>query len=138
MSTTLSAIVEAGGDFITRAASGGTISSGVTGTILTLTPPSGQRVRLTHLSTTAGVSQTGISVATGASTIISNRELNGDSPIAFPDFDFSVGNYQPYSAGSPPSGNYHQFTGKTDEVLTLIKNAGNTTVTIYYGYEFGL
>lgn len=137
MSETLSDIVKTGGDFITRSASGGTISSGVTGTILTLTPPAGQRVRLTHLSVTAAASpQVGISVLLGISTVIDEQEVAGTLPSGFNTF--SVGNYQPFSSGNPPSTNYQQFTGKTNEALTILKNAGNTTVTIYYGYEFGL
>ena len=136
MSALLSTIVKNGGDFITRSASGGTIGAGVTGTILTLTPPAGQRVRLTHLSTTAGANQVGISVLIGASTLISELDLDGDSPNT--TAKFSVGNYQSYAAGTPPVSNFHQFTGKTDEALTIVKNAGNTTVTIYYGYEYGL
>ena len=136
MSSTLTSIVEHGGDFITREAAGGAVSSGVTGPILTLTPPSGQRVRLTHLSTTAGAAQTGISVLLGASTVIDELELDGDSPNT--TAKFSVGNYQAYGAAAPPFGNYSQFTGKANEVVTILKNAGNTTATVYYGYEFGL
>lgn len=136
MSEKLSSIVKTGGDFITRAVNGGSIASGVTGTILTLTPPSGQRVRLTHLSTTAAANQVGISVVIGGSTLISELDLDGDSPNTA--VKFSVGNYQPYGVAAPPMTNYSQFTGKTNEVLTILKNAGNTTVTVYYGYEYGL
>lgn len=136
MSALLSTIVETGGDFITRAASSGLISSGVTGTILTLTPPAGQRVKLTNLSTTAATNQVGISVVIGASTVITELDLDGDSPNTAAKF--SVGNYQAYAAAAPPLANYNQFTGKTNEVLTILKNAGNTTVTVYYGYEYGL
>ncbi len=136
MSDKLNTIVEAGGDFITRAASGGTISTGVTGTILTLTPPTGQRVRLTHLSVDTAANQVGVSVVIGAHTIIDEQEVAGPLPSGFNSF--SVGNYQPFSPGNPPSTNYQQFTGKKDEVLTILKNAGNTNRNIYYGYEFGL
>ena len=136
MSENLGSIIKKGGDFITRFASGGVVASGATGTLRTLTPPTGQRVRLTHLSTTAGANQVGISVTLGVETVIDELDLDGDSPNV--DTKFSVGNYQPYAASLPPYGNYHQFTGKTDEALVILKNAGNTTVAIYYGYEFGL
>ena len=136
MSETLSAIVKTGGDFITRAASGGSIAPGVTGTLTTFTPPAGQRVRLTHLSTTAGANQTGISVTIGSETVINALDLDGDTPNTAAKF--SVGNYQPYGAAAPPMSNYRQFTGKVDEAIAIVKNAGNTTATIYYGYEFGL
>jgi hypothetical protein len=136
MSEPLSAIVKTGGDFITRFAGGGTIATGQTGLLLTLDPPSGQRVRLTHLSTTAGAAQSGISVLLGSDTVIDEMELDGDTPNQAANF--SVGKYQPYAAGNPPMTNYHQFTGKTGEDLTITKNAGNTAAIIYYGYEYGL
>ena len=136
MSVTLSSVFPSGGDFITRSASGGSISSGNTGTLVTLTPPSGQRVRLTHLSTTSGSTQAGISVAVGSNTLINALTVSGGTPNAASRF--SLGNFQPYAAGDPPFGNYKQFTGKVGEALTIVKNAGNTSQTIYYGYEFGL
>ena len=135
MSEKLSAIVKTGGDFITRAAAGGTIAIGTTGATI-LTPPSGQRVRLTHLSTTAGANQVGISVTLGSDVVITELDLDGDSPNT--TAKFSVGSYQAYGAAAPPLANYSQFTGKVDEALTITKNAGNTVSTIYYGYEYGL
>ena len=136
MSETLSAIVKTGGDFITRAASGGVIATGNTGTLVTLTPPTGQRVRLTHLSTTAGTNQSGVSVNIGTKTVIDQLDLDGDSPTA--TVKFSVGNYQAYAAGTPPVSNFHKFTGGKNEDIVISKNTGNTTTSIYYGYEFGL
>ena len=136
MSEALNTVIETGGDFITRSASGGTITTGVTGTILTLTPPAGQRVRLTHLSTAAATNQTGISVIIGSNIIINELDLDGDSPTS--TVKFSVGNYQPYGAVGVPAGNYQSFTGQTGEVLTILKNTGTTVATTYYGYEFGL
>ena len=138
MSELLSTIVESGGDFITRSVGGSSIANGVTGTILTLTPPSGQRVKLTHLSTTAAAgAQVGISVIIGGVSVVSVLSVDGGSPQA-PGSRFSVGSFQAYGVGNPPSGNHLQFTGKIDEVLTIEKNAGATTTTLYYGYEYGL
>ena len=134
MSKVLNSIVGDSSDFSTRAIGGGTIAAGVTGTILTLTPPTGQRVRFTHLSTTAGVSQAGISVLFAAESVISEDVINGGAPNAG---SISVGSFQEYAAAAPPSGNYLFWTGKADEALTVVKNAGNTAQIIYYGYEFG-
>ena len=136
MSKTLNSVMSAGRDFITRSAGGSLISSGQTGTLLTLTPPAGQRVKLTHLSTLSGSIQSGISVIIGGSTVINALTVDGGSPNSASKF--SLGRYQPYAAGDPPFGNYSQFTGRTDEVLTITKNAGNTTTVLYYAYEFGL
>ena len=134
MSEKLSTIVGKENDFATRLMDGGSIATGVTGTILTLTPPSGQRVRLTHLSTTAGTSQSGVSVLFAAETVVSEDVIDGDVPSAG---SVSVGSYQDYTAGAPTRGNYLFWTGGANEVLTIVKNAGNTSQTIYYGYQFG-
>ena len=68
MSEKLTKIAGKQNDFATRAMGGGVIPIGSAGNsiILTLTPLSGQRVRLTHLSTTSAVGQGGITLAFGA------------------------------------------------------------------------
>ena len=134
MSEILSSIVGKQNDFATRAMGGGTTSSTGDGTpILTLTPPTGQRVRLTHLSTTAGTNRPSIKLRFGSLDITPTYTLDGDDPSS----NFTVGSYQDYSAGNPPSGNFEFFTGDTDEVFYIISTAISGTGTIYYGYEFG-
>ena len=136
MSEKLNSIVGKQNDFVTRAMSGGSIALSSPGTILTLTPPAGQRVRLTHLSIQTGF-QGGISVAFGATDVLSVINISGDNPSAVSS-SYSVGSFQDYAAGVPPSGNYDYFTGGTDEPLTIVKDAaGSTTNIIYYGYQFG-
>jgi len=135
MSELLGSIVGGGGAFASRAANADIISAGVTGTILTLTPPDGQRVKLTHLSTDVAVEQSGISVVFGTTTVVSEKILAGGQPRG--PLRFSVGTFQAYAAGAPPNGNYPAMTGKINEVLTITKNAGNTAQDIYYGYEYG-
>ncbi len=124
------------GEFVASEAGGGTINSGVTGDILTLTPPAGQRVRLTHMSTLSGFEQNGISILFGSTTVLSEKIISGPVPNAQTD-RYSIGSYQSYAAGAPPSGNHKFITGKTDEALIINKNAGNTARAIYYAYEFG-
>ena len=135
MSAPLNTIVESGGDFVTREAAGGTIASGATGTILTLTPLAGQRVRLTHLSTASPVIQINITVRFDAIDLVTAKSVQGDSPQA--PAEFSIGSYQPYTAGLPPSGNHKHITGKIDEVLYIILTTSTITVDLYYAYEFG-
>ncbi len=139
MSEKLNTIVGKQNDFATRFMGGGTIPIGSSGTPVTVTPPPGQRVRLTHLSTTAGVSQTGIRVSFGGS-IVRSGTVNGEDPEGTGGVSstFSIGSYQAYPAGLPPSHNYMQWTGDTDEALTLTKyDAGATAQTVYYGYQLG-
>ena len=137
MSELLGSIVGGGGAFASRAANADIISAGATGgtAILTLSPPAGQKVRLTHLSTDVAAEQAGISVVFGSTTVISEKIVAGGQPRG--PLRFSVGSYQAYAAGAPPNGNYPTMTGKLNEVLTITKNAGNTGQDIYYGYEYG-
>ena len=124
-------------EFTALEANGGSIGAGASGDILTITPPTGQRVRLTHLSTTDidTAFELFITVSFGLVDIISMGFLYGHAPITG---RFSVGSYQPYSYANPapPSGNFEYFTGATDEALVVSKS-GSTENTIYYGYEFG-
>ena len=124
------------GEFVALEASSGTIGTGVTGDILTVTPPSGRRVRLTHLSTTSGSSQTDISITLGIAPVLVSQSISGYLPQANSG-RYSIGRFQPYTAGAPPSGNHPFITGKTDEALIISKGAGNTGIAIYYAYEFG-
>ena len=136
MSTLLGAVMGGGGDFIPRSVGSGVIASGTSSAsaLLTLTPPSGQRVRLTHLSTQAGSVQTGISVDFGAATVIGNDAISGATPNSG---SRSVGSFQAYAAGTPPQGNTIYLTGKLDESVVITLGAGSTTSIIYYGYEYG-
>mgnify|MGYP005991250083 CR=1 FL=1 len=124
-------------EFTALEANGGSIGAGASGDILTVTPPAGQRVRLTHLSTTDidTAFELSITVSFGLVDIISMGYLCGHAPITG---RFSVGSYQPYSYTNPlpPAGSFGFFTGGTDEALVIGKT-GSTENTIYYGYEFG-
>ena len=135
MSEKLNTIVGKQNDFATRFMGGGTISIG--GTIVTLTPPTGQRVRLTHLSTAAGNVEAGIRVIFG-STIVILGGVNGGNPSRTGNLYYSVGSYQPYAVGDPPMQNWEYFTGDTDEALIIEQQFGVPTLNlIYYGYQFG-
>ena len=123
------------GEFVSLFADGAVISSGASGTLATLTPPSGQRVRLTHLSTTSPTIQINITVRFDAIDLVTAKSVQGDSPQA--PAEFSIGSYQPYTAGLPPSGNHKHITGKIDEVLYIILTTSTTAVDLYYAYEFG-
>ena len=137
MSEKLNTIVGKQNDFATRLMGGGAVVSGAgAGTKLTLTPPSGQRVRLTHLSTATGVFLGDVSVIFGSTTVYTGN-IFGSTPDGGASVLFSVGSYQPYVGASPPAGNYEWWTGEVDEVFTLVKNGIDPSQTFYYGYQFG-
>ena len=61
------------GEFPVLEVNGTRILAGVTGDILEVTPPPGQRVKLTNLSTSAGFEQSGISILFGATSVLSEK-----------------------------------------------------------------
>lgn len=121
------------GEFVALSASSGVVTPPTFPNVV-ITPPSGQRVRLTHLSTPSSGGETGVNVSFGAAIILNNVTLSGSVPTAGA---YSVGSYQPYATGTPPWGNHEYVTGKTDEVLTIAKG-GASLNGIYYAYEFGV
>tara|TARA_R110000787_G_scaffold30833_1_gene82335 strand:- start:3 stop:404 length:402 start_codon:yes stop_codon:yes gene_type:complete len=132
MSEKLISIVGAPSDFATRFMGGGTfVSPNVLNIVLT--PPDGQRVRLTHLSTSGANEVSGVSIDIGAANVVVSKTLSGGTPLLASKF--SVGSYQDYAAGTPPSGNYTYFTGGINEIMTI--SGGTLSTTVYYGYEFG-
>ena len=135
MSVSLESVINKKTDFITRSIGGAKILAGASGDLVTLTPPAGQKVRLSNLSNVAGLSETNISVIIGGVDITGVMTLNGGAPNA--TSVFSVGSYQAYSAGDPPRGNYKSFTGGTDEVVIVRKTTGSLSNDLFYGYQFG-
>lgn len=134
MSALLSSGFDTGGsDFTTESASGGTVVSPNTANVV-LTPPEGKRVKLSHLSTSGANEQSSVTVDIGGNVVFSAKTLSGETPLA-PN-KFSVGSFQAYPAGTPPSGNHRHLIGGVDEVIT-ISTPGAVSVTIYYAYEFG-
>jgi len=120
------------GEFVAREAGSGLFVS-PNPVDLVVTPPPGQRVRLTHLSTASGGGEGDVTVAFGATNVLTSAVILGRLPT---NDAYSVGNYQPYPAGNPPWGNHKYITGKTDEVLTVTKPFAISN-TLYYAYEFG-
>jgi hypothetical protein len=139
MSEKLNTITGKQNDFATRFMGGDDVPIGSspdgTGRAITLTPPAGQRVRLTHLSTSAGDELAGMSIVFGSTTVVSSLALNGDLPNS--TARFSVGSFQEYTAGVPPLTNYKYWTGGKDEAMSIFIPVAVTTVAFYYGYQFG-
>lgn len=134
MSKTLGSIAGGGGggDVVTRSIGGG-VSIPPNQLNITLTPPTGQRVRLTHLSTETGEQVSGVKITIGGSDVLVNKKLKGDAPAA--PSEFSVGSFQAYTAGQPPSGNIQHITGGVDEVMVIL--GATLSVSVYFSYEFG-
>ena len=125
------------GDFIPRSSGGGTVANGSPiGTLLTLTPPSGQRVRVTNLSTIPNV---GIPLISQVQLNFGSIEI-WDGGVSGSDPDrtgrISIGAYQEYPSGDPPLGNYNHITGAVDEQF-IVATTKITEQILYYGYEFG-
>lgn len=108
------------------------ISSGVTGTIETLTPPSGFRVIIDTLAAVSSI-EANISIEIGGVDIITNKSLsqlnantNGDFCIGMPTL----------AGGGGRGGGYSPIIGGIDEVILIKKSSGNTTTDIEYAAKY--
>lgn len=110
-----------------RSSSGISIPTGSSGTLISLTPPSGQRVRLSILWTSASNLESGITVTVGGNVVVSGGTLDDDNAGANGNA-FTVGPRT--SNGRPP------MLGAIDEVIEVIKDSGTTGTSIEYAYEF--
>ena len=120
--------------------SGSTIVvGGGTTEIFRVTPPAGQRVRLTNLSTDPGTYRRLCSLFFGTTELINNDVISGDKPDDTNAFGegYSVGRYQDYPAGDPPFNSREELTGKIDEAVYVQCGDSVSSVRVYYGYEFG-
>jgi len=116
-----------GGGFITKFASKTIeVNSGATGTYVTLTPPTGQKVKLTSISS-SGVAQTNLTtISVGGSAVVTDAILNQVN-IGCDVDELSINN---------GAGNQDVITGDVDEVLEISTNVSTSQGT-FYSYQFG-
>lgn len=132
---TLSQVIGGGGAVLTRAVTAyQQIASGVSGTILTLTPPAGQRVILEYLLRFSNGTESNITINLGGEPIITNGNLGDASGTPV------VGNFY-IGDRTTVAGNINASTspviGGVNETLEVIKTSGTTGSIIAYSYKFG-
>lgn len=116
------------GEFNPTFFSGGLqIAAGASGTILTLTPPLGMRVRLVGLNSTG---EAGISVTADGNPVVTNLSLNNGTGVG----GFAVG-----KATSSPSTGQAALLDFIDakSSIAITKVSGSTSVPILYSYAYG-
>lgn len=127
----LKLIYGGGGSFVPSFFSGALqIAPGATGTILTITPPVGKKVRLTSLVVAnLGSSETNVSILSAGVTVIGPLTLSsaGGTVVG----TFTVG--QTVNAGLANSIEYIESISS----ITITKSPGSTTVPVSYSYAFG-
>tara|TARA_R110000851_G_C12827592_1_gene540310 strand:+ start:55 stop:447 length:393 start_codon:yes stop_codon:yes gene_type:complete len=104
------------------------VAPGATGTYLTLTPPIGERVKLTGLASITR--QTNLTTVTiGGANKVTDVTLEDSKAIsdANADNEFKMG------FGSP---NQESFIGKPNEILELKTNVATSHITVYT-FQFG-
>jgi hypothetical protein len=128
MSELLSSITGGGGGFIAKFASPlVSVASGSTGTIATITPPAGQKVRLTAIA--ASVLQINLTTITiGGSDVVTSVLLDVSGGLGNQANEFYIG------FGSP---NQVYIDGDIDEAIEIKTNVATTSNTIYT-YQFGV
>ena len=123
----LSSVTGGGGGFTAKFASPGVgLAPGLTGTLFTLTPPSGQRVQLTQLVASALTTNL-YTLTVGGSAIVTSLPLNIDSANSIINGNYGIGGN---------SGN-QTIVGGVDEVVALTTNVATSHAT-YYAYQFGV
>jgi len=127
-----------GGSFTPSVTSGIVIlSSGASGDIVTLTPPSGEAVKLLNLSTDSASKETVISVRiSGVDAVTSKTLVGADSGLAN---EFFIGSgLNSNTSADEQAAQVPPIQGGIDEVITIVKDTGSTGTTIHYGYQFGV
>ena len=106
------------------------LTSGATGTLLTITPPAGKKVRLTSLvMTTGGTTEASISVSSSGSPVVSGLTLV--SAASGSVCSFVVG-----QTVNGVSGNNIDYVDSISSI-TISKSSGSTTNPITYSYAYG-
>tara|TARA_R110002096_G_scaffold757_1_gene4294 strand:+ start:797 stop:1192 length:396 start_codon:yes stop_codon:yes gene_type:complete len=121
-----------GADFTATFISGATqVLAGVSGNIITLTPPAGERVRLDQLfSGGGGTTETGISITVGGVNVVTSLILGSENANVTGLFNVGQG-------GIKSHGTVSSILGAVNQVIVIIKDTGVTANTVSYGYEFG-
>ena len=126
------------GEFVALFAGSGVVANNSPiGNLVTLTPPPGQRVRVTNLSTIpdlGGIPLISQVQLTFGTTEIFDGGISGNEPDRASRV--SIGSYQGYTGSVPPLGNHKHITGKINEVFT-VDTTKITEQALYYAYEFG-
>ena len=127
----LKLIYGGGGSFTPTFFSGALqIASGASGTLLTITPPIGKKVRLTALvMTNSGAAEAGISVLSGGSTVVGPLQLLSGAATG-------VGSFTVGQVGSAAAANSIEYIESISSI-TITKSTGSTINTISYSYAFG-
>lgn len=107
------------------------IAAGSSGTLQTLTPTGGRKIRLTMLSVGPGASESGISVVADGVTVISSKTLTG-TLLGLNAFTIGFGQD---ASGNPLTGNTSHIEAFTSIVIS--KASGSTASNIYYATEQG-
>ena len=109
-----------------------TISAGASGSIITLTPPSGERARLTSL--VSNRTDNIVTVSVGGVNIISSKALGTDAANTNL-FIIASGGSQTYL--NQNNGLIREIMGGVNEQIIVIRS-GSTTANIKYAYQFGV
>lgn len=109
------------------------IGNGASGIIFTITPPSGERVRLNNLVGAADNPNTELKIGTVA--IISGKTLKFNPSTID---SYSVSNSGGNSNSTATAGNLFGVFGGVDEAISFRMITGSTTNNLFYAYEFGV
>jgi hypothetical protein len=129
-------LVYGGGGSFTATFFSGVLSvpSPASGTLVTITPPIGKKVRLTALGMAAGFTEANISVTANGAPVVTALTLIG-SPTATVG-TFAVGQTSVTAGGGSPT---FAAIDHIDSIgpIVISKTTGSTAQPVYYSYAFG-
>ncbi len=127
-----------GGDFVPTFHSGRQeIEQSSSGTILTLTPPTGERVRLTMFSPSSTFSVSDLQLNIDGVQVCLG-DCTGESSQVSDWCVSSAGGANSSISNEDWAGYIPEVLGGVDEVITVVATGGNISSEIYYGYQTGV
>ncbi len=124
---------EGGGYFTPESVVYSPISSGSTGTLLSLPEVEGKVYKIKYLITSASTTQTGISLIADGETVVDQNALYG--------FNVAPGASGSFYIGSAYDGDIERVNQRIDpfycKSLSILKNAGTTARALEFRYEVG-
>ena len=103
------------------------IPTAQSGTLFTLTPPTGQRVLITNMATGSNTgNQVNMSLLADGVEVVNDQTLAGQGSNTQVVGDWNIGN----------NGFFNPVLFDVDAVVTLVRTTGTTTDVINYSYQF--
>ena len=128
-----------GGEFKPSFFSGSlTLAAGASGTVISLTPPPGKKVRLSLLTASNTGNENGMTVNVDGVSVISSLILTDSRGTSVAGY-FYIGGLGAMGGSGTLSNGFGilNLTSEADGSIQIIKDSGSTVQTLVYAYQYG-